>query len=193
MMKLHCLTVAAFAAAALAPSAHAQQMKPGLWEVTNKMSSGNTQFAQQMDEMRKRMAAMSPEQRKAMDQMMAEHGGTPMPEIAADGAMKVKMCISPKMAAEQAMPIQRQGSCTSKRANAGPNTIKVTYSCTQPMSNGDAEIRFDSDTSYTMSLNAHQGSGNKRETTTMHATGKWLGADCGKIKPMDQLMPAPKP
>jgi hypothetical protein len=189
-MKLQVLSAAVLLAAVLAPSAQAQQMKPGLWEVTNKMNIGNTELAKQMEEMRKSLANMPPEQRKAMDEMMAKHGAGAMPEMSADGAMKVKVCISPKMAAQQELPIQRQGTCTSKRSPAGGNTIKVSYTCTRPASTGEATIRFNGDTSYTMDLQAHQGSGSKRETTTMNASGKWLGADCGSIKPMEHLMPA---
>ena len=49
----------------------AQTLKPGLWEINNKMQSGSGQLEKGMAEMQKEMAAMPPEQRKTMQDMMA--------------------------------------------------------------------------------------------------------------------------
>lgn len=49
--------------------------KPGLWEITSKMSSPtNPQLAKQMEEAQKAIAAMPPEQRKQMEEMMTKQG-----------------------------------------------------------------------------------------------------------------------
>src|SRR6516225_5460096 len=63
--------VALPAAAALAQSAH---LRPGLWEETVTTKSDNAQMNAAMEQMKQRMAQMSPEQRAAMEKAMAGHG-----------------------------------------------------------------------------------------------------------------------
>ncbi len=59
--------MAAFAAGMFAVSASAQNLKPGLWEVTNKMQSGSGELEKGMAQMQREMAGMPPEQRKMME------------------------------------------------------------------------------------------------------------------------------
>eukprot|EP01034_Spumella_vulgaris_P000504 gene504-674_t len=53
--------------------AAAQNIKPGLWEISSKMG-GNPEMDQAMAQMQQQMAAMPPEQRKMMQDMMAKQG-----------------------------------------------------------------------------------------------------------------------
>src|SRR5690606_31028101 len=79
----------------------AQTMKPGLWEITNKMGdSGESgaKMAAAMEQMQKQMASMSPEQRKQMEKMMAQQGVNMSPG-AAGGGMSARVCITKEMAA----------------------------------------------------------------------------------------------
>lgn len=66
----------------LAPPVAAQSLKPGLWEINNKMQSSSGQVEKAMAEAQKQMAAMPPEQRKLMQDMMAKQGVAmaPVPE-----------------------------------------------------------------------------------------------------------------
>ena len=64
--------IACLLAAACLPAA-AQSLKPGLWEMHNKMG-GNAQMDQAMAEMRKQLATMPADQRKQMEAMMAAQG-----------------------------------------------------------------------------------------------------------------------
>jgi hypothetical protein len=69
-MKLRlALAVAPLAVACL--SASAQSMKPGLWEHSFTMKSQSGKMEQGMAEMQQQIAAMPPEKRKQMEQMMA--------------------------------------------------------------------------------------------------------------------------
>ena len=52
----------------------AQTLKPGLWEIIDKMQSGSGQIEKGIAEMQKQMAGMSPEQRKMMQDTMAKQG-----------------------------------------------------------------------------------------------------------------------
>src|SRR5437762_13091487 len=102
------LLAAAFSGAALA--ANAQSLKPGLWEVANQIQAGAGPGAQEMARAQKGMANMSPEQRKAMQEMMAKHGVTL--GAAGPGGMTVKVCMTREMAERNHIPAQ-PGDCKS--------------------------------------------------------------------------------
>ena len=72
LRKLLALAMAVPMAVAAA-SAGAQTMKPGLWEMTNKMG-GSPEMDQAMVQLQQQMANMPPEQRKMMEGMMAKKG-----------------------------------------------------------------------------------------------------------------------
>ena len=64
MQRIAYSAVLAFSVWAL--NAHAQTVKPGLWEMTNKMQSGSGEMEKAMAEAQKAMADLPPEQRKMM-------------------------------------------------------------------------------------------------------------------------------
>jgi hypothetical protein len=171
-----------------ASAAWAQSTKPGLWEIQHKMG-GNPEMDKAMAEMQKQLAAMPPEQRKMMQDMMAKQGGG-MPTMGAGGAMAMKVCITPEMAARNDMPQQTEGDCTTTITSRSGSTLKMKFVCTKPPSSGEGTYTFKGDTAYTMQMtmsSQHQG---KPQNMTMDGQGKWLSADCGAIKPM--TAPAPK-
>ena len=71
LMKSRYLAAALLACAC---AAGAQNLKPGLWEITNKMQSSGGGDGPQMQ---KQLAAMPPEQRKMVEEMMAKQGVKP--------------------------------------------------------------------------------------------------------------------
>ena len=81
-------------------TAHAQSIKPGLWEMNQKMG-GNAEMDQAMAQMQKQMAGMSAAQRKQMEDMLAKQGMS-MPTAGAGGGMALKVCVTPEMAAKLA-------------------------------------------------------------------------------------------
>lgn len=186
------LTAAALVvtSAIIALPACAQNMKPGLWEINNKIGAENSALAQQMAQAQKEMAAMPAEQRKMMEEMMAKHG-TAMPTMK-DGGMVMKVCMSKEMVAQGEIPVQQQGNCTHTRTPVVGGAMKMSFTCTKPDSSGEGEIRFKGDTGYHMKMSMTHTVKGKQEKMGMDATGTWLGADCGKIKPM-KMPQAPKP
>ena len=62
----HILYPAALVVSTLAMAAQAQNMKPGLWEISQKMQTGSGEMEKAMADMQKELAAMAPEQRKMM-------------------------------------------------------------------------------------------------------------------------------
>ncbi len=165
--------------ALLSSVAHAQSTKPGLWEINQKVG-GNPEMDKAMAEMQQQLASMPPAQRKQMEQMMAAQGV----KLGQGGGMSVHVCVTPEMAAQQEVPVQKEGDCTTKVQSRSGNTMKVAFSCKNPPSSGEGTYVFRGDTGYDMKMLVKTTEGGKPVTTTMEGTGRWLGADCGKVKPI---------
>ena len=176
-MKLkHVLPAATLALCALC--VHAQSQAPGLWEHTFSMKSQGGEMEKGMAEMQKQMAAMTPEQRKQVEQMMASRGVG----MGAQGTT-VKVCVTPEDAARKTEPKFREG-CTQQIVQRSANTMKVKFECTkpQPMS-GEGEMTFMSDKAYTGKSTVTSQVNGKPQQMNMEMAGKWLAADCGDVKP----------
>lgn len=159
--------------------AGAQSLKPGLWEINNKMG-GNAQMDQAMAEMQKQMASMPPDQRKQMEAMMAQRGMA-MPGASAGGGMAIRMCMTKEMTERNDVPMQEGCRMTSQQRSG--DTMKMAFACTNPPSSGEGQFTFTSDQAYSSRMTIRTVEKGKTETTTMDTSGKWLGADCGSIKP----------
>lgn len=173
--------VFAIAASAIARSAPAQELKPGLWEVTSKMSSASGELEKANARMQKDLAGMPPEQRKLMEDMMAKQGlkmGAGGP-----GEMVAKTCITAEMIERNEIPAQ-QGKCRNTAKPRSGQTTKVSFVCTDPPSTGEGEFTVVSPEAYTSKMVVRTTAQGKPETMNMDAYGKWLGADCGSVRPM---------
>lgn len=163
----------------------AQTMKPGLWEITNKMGgSGDSgaKMAAAMEQMQKQMASMPPEQRKQMEKMMAQQGVNMAP--GAGGGMSVRVCITKEMAARNETPAQTSGDCKHEQMQKSGNTTKFKFTCTKPPSSGEGEVTMNSSESYTMKMKVTSQAKGKAEQMTMDAQGKFVSNDCGSVKPI---------
>jgi hypothetical protein len=179
MKSRHAITFAALALAALAAQpVLAQNLKPGLWESNNKMG-GNAKVQGAMAMVQQQMAGMSPEQRTMMEGMMAKHGVS----VSNDGVV-AKMCITPEMAAQQQLPIQQQGNCTYQRSPMAGNSAKFSFTCINPQASGDGSVTFAGATAFTSSTRVTSSATGSPETMTVESSGRWLGADCGSIRPV---------
>ncbi|HMN92133.1 MAG TPA: DUF3617 domain-containing protein [Hydrogenophaga sp.] len=160
----------------------AQTIRPGLWEVSQRVS-GNPEMDAAMARMRQQMAAMPPEQRKMMEDMMARQGVS-VPKSGASGDMSVRVCISPEMASRQEMPQQTEGDCTTRVTSRSSQSMKVRFECKNPPSSGEGTYTFQGDTGYTMQMAMKTVRNGKTETMNLDGQGKWLAADCGNIRPV---------
>lgn len=170
----------------IAAPAAAQTMKPGLWEITNKMGgSGDTgaKMAAAQEQMQKAMASMSPEQRKQMEKMMAQQGVNMQPG-AAGGGMSTRICITKEMAARNEAPAQQQGDCKRESMQKNGNTTKFKFTCSKPPSSGEGEVTMHSPESYTMKMKMSRDVKGRPEQMTMDAQGKFVSSDCGSVKPI---------
>ena len=165
----------------MAFGASAQTMKPGLWEISNKIQSASGEMEKGMADMQKEMAAMPPEQRKMMQDMMAKQGV----DVGASGlkSMGVKVCITKEMADRNELTTA-EGDCKSTNAPRVGNTMKFSFACTKPPSSGEGQITFIGTDAYTSKTTVSSARNGKAESMSIDSQGKWLSAECGAIKPL---------
>jgi len=157
------------------------KMRPGLWEHSFTTKSQSGQMEKSMAEMQQQLASMPPEQRKMMEQMMAQQGVG----MGAQGR-SVRMCITKEQAERDEIP-QQQGNCTQQVVQRSGNTVKMKFSCTgNPPTSGESEVTFSSPTAYTGRSVVNTTIEGKPDRMTMEQSGKWLSAECGEVKPMRQ-------
>lgn len=161
--------------------ASAQTQKAGLWEITTNVQSGGKDMSAAMAAMQKQMDSLPPDQRKMMQDIMAKQGVSIAP--GAGGGMSVKVCLTQEMA-DRNYVAPAQDGCTHTMSPRVGNTIKFAFQCTQPPSAGQGEVVFASPESYRMKMSATSGGNGKDRAMDMQATGRWVGAQCGDIKPI---------
>lgn len=173
-----CLFIFTLTSLSLATSANSAEtpMKPGLWEITT--TSGLLSLAAQIPS----------EQMESINQLAKEYG-LEMPAIQ-NGAAKSNACITPEMASKKIMPssFQEQAGCTVNKATQNGNSYRVEFVCKNPQldGNGVAEGTFtntENFTGQTVFNGMVQGNPIKEQA---NMSGKWLGANCGDIKPLQQ-------
>ncbi len=172
-------TVFAIALALGALHAAAQTQAPGLWEHSFMMKSQDGQTDKAMAEMQKQLAAMPPDQRQQVEQMMASRGMS----MGAQGPV-VKVCVTKEDVARKAEPQFGEG-CTQQLVQRSANTMKVKFECTRPQPmKGEGEVSFISDKAYTgKSIIVTSLANGQTHQMAAEMAGKWLAADCGDVKP----------
>jgi hypothetical protein len=171
------LVACAFALGALPVAA--QTMKPGLWEIQNKVN--NADMGAAMAEMQKQMAAMPAAERKRMEAMMSQQGVRMAP--GAGGGMAMQVCMTREMVERnEVMPME--DGCRITRNQRSGNTTQLAFTCSKPPSSGEGQFTMNGPEAYSSRMVVKTGAGGKTGTTTMESSGKWLKADCGNVKPM---------
>jgi hypothetical protein len=159
----------------------AQNLKPGLWEMTHNVKSASGELEKGRALAQQQMANMPPEQRRMMEEAMAKHG---VQMGMGPGPMSMKTCLTREMVERNEMPVQHGNCKTTKQERTG-NTLRVTYTCTKPPSTTEGEYTFQSPEAFTVKMTVNTATGDgRRDTMTVDGSGKWLGADCGKLKPV---------
>jgi hypothetical protein len=155
--------------------AAAAGLKQGLWETTYKS-----------DQM-KAMPKLSPQQIEMMRQR-----GIQMPQMS-DGGMVNKMCVSKEMSERDSPPTSMGGAgqsdCKPQNAQRSGSSYTADLVCSGPNMTGTGKIKsnFGGDnfsSTYEFKGTSHGQPVNLHSETS----GKYLGADCGTVKPY--AMPA---
>ena len=182
-------TLTALLALAALGAAHAQSgLKAGLWESrTQKMVMDGKDMLPQMkaarEQMQKSLAGMPPEQRKKMEAMMGAQGGDPTVQ---------RMCISADMAKkDQAfVPRPAHADCAEPKLNRSGNRTAFEFSCKQGGGTvtGKGETVADGEQISTKVETASTDAAGAKHTMVAETQMKFIGADCGGLKPLDQMI-----
>ena len=215
-MKTRLTAIPLFALATImAAPASAQDFKPGLYQVTSKIS-GNNKMGEMMKQQQDMLAKMTPEQRQQMadmpkmmqkmmegmspaqkEKMKAAMGNQAGAMDAmqsmqmthnADGTTSMKMCLTKELIDQQKQSGNfslQQGACTHTNSKMIGGVMKVRYTCTQPPSKGEGELRMTGPNSYTTKMTMVSTDPANKHTMDVQADSVWLGANCGSVKPID--------
>ena len=103
------------------------------------------------------------------------------------GGMAIKMCMTQEMIDRNDVSARQsasQNDCTHTNSPRTGNTMKFSFVCTKPPSSGEGQVTFTSPERYSMTMLTTSTARGKPEKMEMQSTGRWLGADCGTIKPL---------
>lgn len=149
-------------------------IKPGLWEVKSETSADGQKTTQPAD----RLKNLPPAVRAQLEASMKQKG------IALGAGGLSRICFT-----KESMDPARWGNAASCKTDYGArsnSSWKWRSVCTQPAGMTiDGEAIFRNTESY--SVNTSMTVTTRGETKTSQRTvhGKWLGADCGDLKPFD--------
>jgi hypothetical protein len=168
-------------------------LKPGLWEsrIIKHVMDGRDTTAQMtgtMSQMEQNLSRLPPEQRARMAAMMKEHGA-----LTTGTSGTTKLCISPQMAARDKPMVDPEGHCQPAKVNQSGNHTTFEFNCNTngTVMSGKGESTATGDVISTrVDVTTRKGKG---ETHQMHSESemKFLGSDCGDIKPI--ALPKSKP
>ena len=176
-----------FAVVASSPCAQTMGMKAGLWEMrTLKQVMDGKDMQAQMSaaqaQMQQAMANMPPEQRKQMEATMARQGA------AMSGGGAHRICISPEMAARDKPMVDPEGMCEPTKMSRSGNKTSYEFNCKSDgrsmVGKGDSTFAGDTITSR-MDMTTSDATG--KHTMQTESQMKYLGPDCGKLKPAGQM------
>lgn len=155
-------------------------MTPGLWQHSFSMSSQDGEMERAVKEMQKQLAEMPAEQRKMMEDMLAAQGIG----FGQDGTT-FKVCLT-KEQIERGELAQTDEDCTQTVVEQSKNRYKFNFKCdSQPSVSGSGELHLINSKMYTGTAIHTTYTDGKKDVVTVTQSGKWLSADCGNIKPIE--------
>jgi hypothetical protein len=160
-------------------------VKVGLWETTNTMEMGGMPAMPAMPQLsEEQLSKMPPQARKQMEDMMKSKGGAGAPRTTT-----TKSCIT-KESLNQAWSMGQE-NCTRKLVSSTGTQQKIHMECTMPQgtTSGDVAVeRVDAEHARgTMAMKMSMSSRGKDMPPMdmkMSFASKYLGADCGDVKPV---------
>jgi Protein of unknown function (DUF3617) len=150
----------------------APPIKPGLWQV----QSGSSVDGKPMPDMSERMKSLPPEARKQMEAMMKQRGVD-----TSGGGTRICMARETIDSGRWQDPGPR---CSFEVTSRSASAWKWRSACTEPPSTSEGEAVFHGPESYTVTNTSTVTRKGKAHSSTHVAKMKWLGADCGDLKPM---------
>jgi Protein of unknown function (DUF3617) len=161
----------------------AQSVKPGLWEVTSQvqLQGGQSTGGAAAANLQAELAKLPPEQRKMVEDMMAKNGVGIKP---GGTGTALRVCISKEMAERSLLPTAQRGDCKAETSQRSVSGMAIKFTCTNPPSSGEGQVSFSGDSAYSMKMAVTTTVQGKPEKANISASGQWLAADCGAVKPL---------
>jgi len=167
--------VVAMVFALAAPSAQAQMLQPGLWEMTTSNMQVDGKAMPDMQMMMAQLKMLPPEQRAMMEQVLAKQGIT----IAGNG---IRSCLTPEQVKTDDIPLQDpQSGCTQRITERNGKVWKFSFSC--PKAQGSGQANFLSDREFLTTVSGTFNASGTQQKGSMNTRAVWLGNDCGSVKP----------
>jgi hypothetical protein len=171
--SLAATAVALTAACALGADNIVPPIKPGLWQVNSEQNVNG----KQMPTATASMQNLPPEVRARMADMMKARG------VDMSGAGGTRVCLS-RESLDQGQWQSVAKDCTTKIISRSSSSWKWHSSCPQTGVESDGETLFTNAENYTLKMVTTMNVAGKPSISQRTMTGKWLGADCGDIKPV---------
>ena len=169
------LSALAVAAAAIAP-AQAQTVppiKPGLWEIKSEREVDGKKAPDPTEQMKN----LPPEGRAKIEAAMKEKGVG-----MGEGGMN-RVCLSRESLDKGSWQGQNE-NCKTEFTGRSTSSWKWHSVCTKPESESDGEALFANSENYTVKSHMKMKVQGQERMTTMTIQAKWMGNNCGDIKPV---------
>lgn len=163
--------------AALAPALVAAQtppIKPGLWEVRSERQVEGRKEGSPADMMKN----LPPEARAKVQAQMKANGVS----MGTDGANRI--CLD-KGSLDSGRWQSRATHCRVEYSARSASGWKWHSTCSAPASTSDGEAVFANAENYTVRTTSTYTFRGEPRTTQMTIKAKWVGANCGDLKPVD--------
>jgi hypothetical protein len=150
------------------------KIKPGLWEMTiDHQSQGRPPIPQEV------LDKMPPEQRARFEATMKKH------QDAGPKHDAYKECITQKDLDRPMFGKEQEENCTHEIVKATATHMEMKFQCTEEGQTRSGTTSYDAPDSEHVSgaTVVHAAAGERAMTVNVHFAGKWLGADCGDVKP----------
>lgn len=149
--------------------------RPGLWEIQTEVKSQDPRAAEAQAKMKEAMKDLSPAQRVQMQKMMGKTGLA----IGNDGVMKFCFTEESVKSLENQTKDSVDSKCDTKITERNSKRLRTTFTC-EDGTTGTGSWDFASDSRYTSTIVAKSPKG---ETSEIVHRAKFLGKDCGDVKP----------
>ncbi len=183
MLRMASLAVVAFAGSAAPVLAQGQilDVRPGLWEMTSERTTSGMPAPQAIPAIPPEvLAKMPPAQRAQIEAAMSARSK------ALSGTNVTKVCVTAETLRKgRVLGIEQDPSCKRTRETRTARLWQLQETC---LSGGrqrtlDIDYQAINRETITGSVNVAMSTGAQSMTMKQAVRGRWLGADCGDIKP----------
>jgi Protein of unknown function (DUF3617) len=161
----------------------AQDIKPfdvklGLWETTSTTEMSGMAMPNMPQIPPDALSRMPPEQRARVEAMMKGRGGAARP-------VTTKVCITKETLAHAGAFGQTDKSCTMTVVSSTPSKQVMHMDCTRQENHMSGDMTVERvDTEHAKGSMVMKSEGEHAVNMKMSFENKWLGADCGDVKPV---------